>query len=87
MGGVADRPEENKNNNDDDRNKDNKKALYSSSSAISELSIEKQFTHMMFCQQIQNIDLEAAKQLLVELHMLYLRQQNFLIKFVKQDIY
>jgi len=38
---------------------------------------------MMFCQQIQNIDLETAKQLLTELHMLYLGQQAVMIKMGK----
>jgi hypothetical protein len=52
---------------------------------MSDLSIEKQFTHMMFCQQIQNIDLDAAKQLLSELHMLYLGQQAVMVKIAKQE--
>lgn len=49
------------------------------------LPIEKQFTHMMFCQQIQNIDLDSAKQLLTELHMLYLGQQAVMVKLAKQE--
>ncbi len=52
---------------------------------MNELPIEKQFTHMMFCQQIQGIDLEAAKQLLTELHMLYLGQQAVMVKIAKQE--
>jgi hypothetical protein len=50
---------------------------------MSDLPPEKEFTHMMFCQQIQNIDLETAKQLLTELHMLYLGQQAVMIKMGK----
>ena len=52
---------------------------------MSDLPIEKQFTHMMFCQQIQNIDIDAAKQLLTELHMLYLGQQAVMVKIAKQE--
>ncbi len=52
---------------------------------MSDLPIEKQFTHTMFCQQIQSIDLDAAKQLLTELHMLYLGQQAVMIKIAKQE--
>jgi hypothetical protein len=40
---------------------------------------------MMFCQQIQNIDIDAAKQLLTELHMLYLGQQALMVKIAKQE--
>lgn len=52
---------------------------------MSDLPIEKQFTHMMFCQQIANIDLDSAKQLLTELHMLYLGQQAVMVKIAKQE--
>jgi len=52
---------------------------------MSDLPIEKQFTHTMFCQQIQNIDLETAKQLLTELHALYLGQQAMMAKLAKQE--
>jgi hypothetical protein len=52
---------------------------------MSDLPIEKQFTHMMFCAQIQNIDLDSAKQLLSELHMLYLSQQAIMVKIAKQE--
>lgn len=52
---------------------------------MSNLPIEKQFTHMMFCQKITNIDLETAKQLLAELHLLYLSQQVVFIKLAKQE--
>jgi sulfur transfer complex TusBCD TusB component (DsrH family) len=52
---------------------------------MSNLSPEKEFTHMMFCQQIQNIDLDAAKQLLTELHLLYLGQQAVFAKIAKNE--
>lgn len=52
---------------------------------MNDLPIEKQFTHMVFCQNIQNIDLDTAKQLLVELHMLYLGQQAIMVKIAKQE--
>jgi hypothetical protein len=52
---------------------------------MSDLPVEKQFTHTIFCQQIQNIDLDSAKQLLTELHMLYLGQQAVMIKIAKQE--
>jgi len=52
---------------------------------MNDLPVEKQFTHMMFCQQISNIDLDSAKQLLTELHMLYLGQQTVMVKIAKQE--
>jgi hypothetical protein len=52
---------------------------------MNNLPPEKEFTHMMFCQQIQNIDLEAAKQLLIELHLLYLGQQALMVKIAKNE--
>ncbi len=51
---------------------------------MSDLPPEKQFTHFVFCQQIQNIDLDNAKQLLTELHLLYLGQQAMFVKLTKQ---
>lgn len=51
---------------------------------MDELPIEKQFTHMMFCSQIERIDLDSAKALLIELHMLYLGQQVVMAKIAKQ---
>lgn len=54
---------------------------------MNELPVEKQFTHMMFCQQIQNIDLDSAKQLLTELHKLYLGQQVVMAKIAKQEFF
>jgi Phycobilisome degradation protein nblA len=50
-----------------------------------ELSLEKQFSHTMFCQQVQDIDLESAKQLLEDLHLLYITQQSLFSQLVKQD--
>ena len=47
------------------------------------LPIEKQLTHIMFCQSIENIDLNTAKQLLAQLHLLYLGQQAVMIKMGK----
>jgi hypothetical protein len=52
---------------------------------MSDLPVEKQFTHMMFCRQIKNIDLDSAKQLLTELHALYLGQQAVMVKLAKQE--
>lgn len=49
------------------------------------LPVEKQFTHTLFCNQIQNIDLDSAKRLLEELHLLYLSQQATFIKLAKQE--
>jgi hypothetical protein len=53
---------------------------------MNDLPIEKQLTHTIFCSQIQNIDLATAKQLLTELHTLYLGQQAVMVKIAKQDI-
>lgn len=52
---------------------------------MNELSLEKQFSHKMFCQQVQDIDLESAKQLLADLHLLYITQQSMFAKLAKQD--
>lgn len=77
MSALADRPEDN--NNDD------KKLPSFSTQDASSLPIEKQFTHLVFCQQIQNIDLDTAKQLLSELHLLYLGQMYVMTKIAKQE--
>lgn len=47
------------------------------------LPIEKQLTHIMFCQTIENIDLDTAKELLAQLHLLYLGQQAVMVKMGK----
>jgi hypothetical protein len=54
---------------------------------MSDLPPEKAFTHALFCQQIQTIDLDTAKQLLTELHMLYLGQQAIMVKIAKQEFF
>jgi hypothetical protein len=51
------------------------------------LPIEKQFTHMMFCQNIENIDLDTAKQLLIQLHLLCLGQQAVMVKIGKGSFF
>lgn len=51
------------------------------------LPIEKQFTHMMFCQNIENIDLDTAKQLLIQLHLLCLGQQAVMVKMGKGSFF
>lgn len=51
------------------------------------LPIEKQLTHIMFCQSIENIDLDTAKQLLAQLHLLYLGQQAVMIKMGKGSFF
>ncbi|CAN1212274.1 hypothetical protein TUMEXPCC7403_18850 [Tumidithrix helvetica PCC 7403] len=53
---------------------------------MSDLSIEKQFVHTMFCQQVQDLDLDSAKKLLTDLHLLYLGQQSMFAKMAKQDM-
>ena len=50
---------------------------------MSQLPVEKQFTHTVFCNQIEDINLEQAKELLVELHLLYLGQQAVMTKIAK----
>ncbi len=52
---------------------------------MNDLPVEKQFTHMMFCAQIERIDLDTAKKLLTELHLLYLGQQALMVKIAKQE--
>ncbi len=52
---------------------------------MNDLPIEKQLTHTIFCNQIQNIDIDSAKQLLIELHLLYLGQQAVFAKIAKNE--
>ena len=54
---------------------------------MNDLPIEKQFTHAHFLRQIENIDLETAKKLLEELHMLYLAQQATITKIARNDFW
>ena len=42
---------------------------------MNSLPFEKQFAHLIFCQQLQSLEIENAKQLLVDLHLIYLSQQ------------
>lgn len=50
---------------------------------MEDLPIEKQLTHTIFCKQIENISLDEAKQLLIELHLLYLRQTETMERLAK----
>ena len=52
---------------------------------MDKLPPEKEFAHTMFCHQIQHIDLDQAKQLLTELHLLYLGQQAMFVKIAKNE--
>jgi RNA binding exosome subunit len=55
---------------------------------MSELSLEKQFAHSIFCQQVKDItNIESAKKLLEDLHLLYLGQQSLFIQLAKQDAF
>jgi hypothetical protein len=42
---------------------------------MNSLSVEEQLFHSIFCHQIQDIKIENAKQLLIDLHLVYLSQQ------------
>jgi hypothetical protein len=53
---------------------------------MSDLSIEKQFVHTIFCQQVKELDLDSAKKLLADLHLLYLGQQTMFAKMARQDM-
>ncbi len=50
------------------------------------LTLEKQLAHSIFCQQLQDIDIANAKQLLIELHLLYLSQQSVFVDLLGQDL-
>jgi hypothetical protein len=52
---------------------------------MSDLPIEKQMTHAVFCRQIENIDINSAKELLIQLHLLYLGQQAMFVKLAKGE--
>ena len=53
-------------------------------SSIDNLPLEKQFTHLNFCSEIQNIeDLNQLKDRLCQMHLLYLRQQEVFIQISK----
>jgi hypothetical protein len=52
---------------------------------MSDLPIEKQFLHDQFCRQVQTINLEQAKELLKDLHHLYLGQQTLFARMAKDE--
>jgi hypothetical protein len=54
---------------------------------MKEMPLEKQFSHTKFCQQIQDIDLDSAKQLLADLHLLYLGQQTLFVELAKRETF
>jgi len=53
---------------------------------MNDLALEKQFAHTKFCTQLQNIDIENAKKLLADLHLLYLGQQAMFTILLKQEM-
>jgi hypothetical protein len=53
-----------------------------------QISLEKIFTHTLFCQQVDSLkagDIDNAKQLLKDLHLLYVEQQALFSQLAKQD--
>ena len=53
-----------------------------------QLSLEKNFTHTLFCQKVDLLkagDIDNAKQLLKDIHLLYVGQQALFAQLVKQD--
>jgi hypothetical protein len=52
---------------------------------MNSLSFDEQLFHSIFCQQIQSIKIENAKQLLVDLHLVYLSQQAIISDLTTQD--
>jgi hypothetical protein len=54
---------------------------------MNSLSVEEQLFHSIFCQQIQGIGIENAKQLLVDLHLVYLAQQAIISDLTTQEIF
>jgi hypothetical protein len=51
------------------------------------LSFDEQLAHSIFCQQIQGVEIENAKQLLVDLHLIYLSQQATIAYLTTQNIF
>ena len=51
------------------------------------LSFDEQLFHSIFCQQIQGIKIENAKQLLVDLHLVYLSQQAIISDLTTQQTF
>jgi hypothetical protein len=54
---------------------------------MNSLPFEKQFAHSMFCWQLQNTEIGRAKQLLVDLHLIYLAQQTTIASLTTQDAF
>jgi hypothetical protein len=54
---------------------------------MNSLSIEEQLFHSIFCKQIQGIEIENAKQLLVDLHLVYLTQQAIIADLTSQQTF
>ena len=54
---------------------------------MNEMPLEKQFSHTKFCQQIQDIDLDSAKKLLADIHLLYLGQQTLFAELAKRGTF
>ncbi|WP_019500920.1 hypothetical protein [Pseudanabaena sp. PCC 6802] len=52
---------------------------------MNNLPTEKEFAHALFCQQVEAVDLESAKKLLKDLHLLYLGQQALFAQLAKRD--
>ena len=54
---------------------------------MNDMPLEKQFSHTKFCQQIQDIDLDSAKKLLADIHLLYLGQQTLFAELAKRGTF
>jgi len=54
---------------------------------MNSLSVVEQLFHSIFCQQIQGIEIENAKQLLVDLHLVYLAQQAIISDLTTQQTF
>jgi hypothetical protein len=54
---------------------------------MNSLSIEEQLFHSIFCSQIQDIKIQNAKQLLVDIHLVYLAQQTIISDLTTQQTF
>ena len=54
---------------------------------MNSLSVEEQLFHSIFCKQIQGIKIENAKQLLVDIHLVYLAQQAIISDLTSQQTF
>ena len=54
---------------------------------MNSLSVEEQLFHSIFCKQIQGIKIENAKQLLVDIHLVYLAQQAIIDDLTSQETF